>query len=225
MSGSPAKQSYTISRPSVFREAVLDLAQRCRVNVGDLARSVFLIVPPPAVAAFPDPGEPETEDREVVVLKSGRSAGRPWRRKPRLQVRMPSSYPMPMVRRALALALALDAGTLAVRLEGAAPDPDPVVDKPSAPSPDVGEADPADEELESLQAMISMLAFEPLADGVLDRADALYVLGFPPGSRPDRRAIRGRFRMLATIHHPDGPHGSHRRMSQLNAAMEVLEGG
>jgi hypothetical protein len=31
--------------------------------------------------------------------------------------------------------------------------------------------------------------------------------------------------MLATIHHPDGPHGSHRRMSQLNAAMEVLEGG
>jgi len=31
--------------------------------------------------------------------------------------------------------------------------------------------------------------------------------------------------MLATIHHPDGLLGSHKRMSQLNAAMELLVRG
>jgi len=28
--------------------------------------------------------------------------------------------------------------------------------------------------------------------------------------------------MLAAIHHPDSPYGSHQRMSQLNAAMDHL---
>jgi hypothetical protein len=222
VSASPAKQSYTVSCATDFRDAVVDLARRCRVNVGDLARSVFLTVPPEAIAAFPDPGEPGRDDREAVVLKSGRSAGRPWRRKPRLQVRMPSGYPLPMVRRALGLALALDAGALTLRLEAA---PGRGGDLGSATPTTGGDADgDAGEELERLRAIVSVLAFEPLADGVRDRTDALHVLGFAPGSRPGRRALRARFRMLAAIHHPDGPHGSHRRMSQLNAAMALLRG-
>ena len=63
----------------------------------------------------------------------------------------------------------------------------------------------------------------PLADGVRTRAEGLFVLGFPPGSRPDIGVLRGRFRMLATIHHPDSGYGSHDRMSQLNSAMDILQ--
>ncbi|SDH04946.1 J domain-containing protein [Roseospirillum parvum] len=81
------------------------------------------------------------------------------------------------------------------------------------------------DELERLHAIVAVLAFEPLPGGILCRADALHVMGFPPGAIPDERTMRARFRMLATIHHPDGPYGSHRRMSQLNQAMQVLRAG
>jgi len=61
-----------------------------------------------------------------------------------------------------------------------------------------------------------------LPHGVETRADALHVLGFPPNSHPDARELRARFRLLATVHHPDAAQGSHARMSQLNAAMDLL---
>lgn len=92
-----------------------------QVNVGDLARSILLVVSPDAIAAFPDPGDPPADDRETVILKSGPAEGRPWRRKPRLQVRMPPGHEIPFIRRALGLALAMDEGAIAVRLELARP--------------------------------------------------------------------------------------------------------
>ena len=64
-----------------------------------------------------------------------------------------------------------------------------------------------------------------LAGGGKNRDEALPGLGLPPGSLPDQGTLRARFRMLATIHHPDGLHGNHKRMSQLNAAMELLVRG
>ena len=70
--------------------------------------------------------------------------------------------------------------------------------------------------------MVSALSFDPLPDGVRTRADALHVLGFAPESVPRARDVRARFRLLATVHHPDGRYGSHERMSQLNAAMGLL---
>lgn len=215
--GGSVKHSYTIPCASAFRDAVEALAARRRVNVGDIARSVLLVLPPALIAGFADPGEPAGEDRETVILKSGPAQGRPWRRKPRLQVRMAPGYQVPFIRRALALALAMERGDFILRLEDprAAPPPPP---KP-APEPALPAAS---EEVERLKAIISVLAFDPLPHGVATRDEALHVLGFPPGARPDRRAIRARFRMLATIHHPDSLHGSHNRMSQLNQAMEFL---
>jgi len=68
------KHSYTVPCASPFRDAVETLADRRKVNVGDLARSILLVVPPEMVAAFCDPGEPPIEDRETVVLKSGPAA-------------------------------------------------------------------------------------------------------------------------------------------------------
>lgn len=207
---SGVKTSYTLPCASAFRDAVTALAAKRGVNVADLARSVALLVPAEALLAFPDPGGPAAGDRETVVLKSGPSAGRPWRRKPRLQVRMAPGFDAATLRKALGVALAMDRGEARVLLD--------------APSHGLSAATHDPEELERLKAMVNALAFEPLDDGVRSRAEALHVLGFPPGSRPDARTVRARFRMLATIHHPDGDHGSHHRMSQLNSAMDVLRG-
>jgi hypothetical protein len=245
---STVKHSYTIPCASAFRDAVEALALRRRVNVGDIARSVLLVVPPATIAAFPDPGEPAADDRETVVLKSGPAEGRPWRRKPRLQVRMAPGYGVETIRRALAMALSLAGGEVRLRVERpgeeAPPAPSPPPPPPPPPPPAEPPAEPeaaypkvdrrrgagdqavamaaASEEIERLRAIINVLSFEPLPGGVMSRADALHVLGFPPGASPDRRTIRAKFRMMATIHHPDSNHGNHHRMSQLNQAMEVL---
>jgi len=222
----PLKHSYTVPCSSVFREAVEALADSRQVNVGDLARSVLLVVPAEGVESFPDPGEPPSHDRETVILKSGPAKGRPWRRKPRLQVRMPPGHAIPFIRRALGLALALAEGKLAVTIsDPAAPAqrPEPAAEiKPAVPP--VIEPEPEADELDRLRAIISTLAFEPLPDGVRSRSDALHVLGFSPDAKPDSRVVRAKFRLLATIHHPDSDHGDHQRMSQLNQAMAILRG-
>ncbi|OIR00786.1 hypothetical protein GALL_171230 [mine drainage metagenome] len=220
MASSVLKHSYTIPCASDFRDAVEALAARRKVNVGDLARSILLVVPPETVDQFPDPGEPLPEDRETVVLKSGPAEGRPWRRKPRLQVRMPPGHEIPFIRKALGLALSMDSGVLKIKLWDGE-------EKKAEPRP---KADPEmstklveiNEELERMKVIINVLAFDPLPEGIRSREEALHVLGFPPSSDPDNRTLRAKFRMLATIHHPDSHYGSHQRMSQLNQAMEFL---
>ena len=221
------KQSYTIPCSSAFRDAVETLAATRQVNVGDIARSVLLMLPWGVIDGYADPGEPQPGDRELVILKSGPAKGRPWRRKPRLQVRMAPGYSPAAIRKALGVALALAGEQVTVRLEApsapkaAAPEPPPV----AAPPQDHPQMDAIREELARMRAAIAVLAFDPLPAGVNSRAEALYVLGFPPGTWPDAREIRGRFRMLATVHHPDSRFGDHARMSQLNQAMEFLRGG
>jgi hypothetical protein len=218
MTGTVLKHSYTVPCATAFRDAVEALASRRKVNVGDLARSILLVMPAAAIGAFPDPGEPTAEDRETVVLKSGPAAGRPWRRKPRLQVRMPPGHDIPFIRRALGMALAMERGELAISV-GQQP---PV--KADRAAEERARLDITDE-LERLRAIVSVLAFEPLPDGIRTREDALHVLGFPPSAEPDARTVKAKFRMLATIHHPDSHYGSHQRMSQLNQAMAWLRNG
>lgn len=215
MTNGTVKHSYTVPCSSAFRDAVEALARQRQVNVGDLARSMMLVLPAEAIADFPDPGEPEPGDRETVILKSGPSQGRPWRRKPRLQVRLPPGHEVSAIRRALAIALAVERGERRPRLDDAALE---------APEKPVNGHVPPEmrEELERLRAIVAVLSFDPLPDGVRTRDEALHVLGFPPGPLPEQRMLRARFRMLATIHHPDSVHGSHQRMSQLNAAMDIL---
>ena len=204
------KRSYAIPCASAFRDAVTALAKRRRVNAGDLARSVLLLVPCDVVARYPDPGEPAPDDREQVVLKSGPSANKPWRRKPRLQVRLPDGFKIPEIRRALGMALAMEEGGVSLTLE-------------EGRKPKLGDRlKKAEGEVDRLKGAIMALAFEPLDNGIRTRADALYVMGFPPNARPDHKSIRARFRMLATIHHPDSGFGHHERMTQLNEALSTL---
>ena len=213
------KKSYTIPCSGEFRDAALDLARRRGTNVADLARSVVLMLAPGVIAAHPDPGEPDQGDRETVVLKSGPARGRPWRRKPRLQVRMAPGLATAQIRRALALALAIDRGRLNLRLKKPEDGATPAV---KSELPDSMLLRETREELDRLRAIVSVLSFEPISGGVATLEDALYILGFHPARRPNQKLVRDRFRMLATIHHPDSSMGSHSRMSQLNAAMEIL---
>ena len=205
------KRSYAIPCASAFRDAVTALAERRRVNAGDLARSVLLLVPRDVVARYPDPGEPTPDDREQIVLKSGPSANKPWRRKPRLQVRLPDGFKIPEIRRALGMALAMEEGGVALTLE-------------EGRKPKLGDRlKKAEGEVDRLKGAVMALAFEPLDNGIRTRADALYVMGFPPNARPDQKAIRARFRMLAIIHHPDSGFGHHERMKQRNEALSTLK--
>lgn len=212
------KHSYTIPCSSGFRDAVTALADKRRVNVADLARSVALVVSQAEITAFPDPGGPLAGDRETVVLKSGAAKGKPWQRKPRLQVRMAPGYDAVTLRKALGMALAIDRGDIDIRLDGLEQEEVP-------PLVDESLIIEAREEMDRLRSIISVLSFEPLPQGIRCRDDALHILGFPPGSLPDRKSLKNRFRTLATIHHPDSGHGNHDRMSQLNEAMAHLSRG
>jgi hypothetical protein len=212
------KHSYTIPCSSDFRDAVMALADKRRVNVADLARSVVLVVNAEEISNYPDPGGPLAGDREIVVLKSGAAKGKPWQRKPRLQVRMAPGYEAVTLRRALGLALSIDIGTVDISLNGG-------VEQQVEPIVDESLMHEAREELDRLRSIISALSFEPLPQGIKSRNDALHILGFPPGSLPDGKSMKSRFRTLASIHHPDSGHGDHDRMSQLNEAMDHLKRG
>ncbi|KZB71309.1 MULTISPECIES: J domain-containing protein [Thalassospira] len=227
-SSSTVKQSYTIPCSSIFRDAVLQLAERRGVNAADLARSVMLIVPEKAIEDYQDPGDPPKGDRETIVLKSGPAEGRPWRRKPRLQLRLPPGFSVVTVRKALQMAIDFDAGDVNMRVEKsdvlaaerAALEEARALKKRQAEPP--VELLQSREELERLRQIVDNLAFDPLDRGVTTFNEALHVMGFPPSARPDMRAIRSKYRVLAAIHHPDSNYGSHQRMTQLNAAMEIL---
>ncbi|MBI1777390.1 MAG: J domain-containing protein [Proteobacteria bacterium] len=203
----PESKTYTVACPSRFRDRVNALARRRGVSVADLARAVLLTLPEEALAGLPDPGEPGQGDREEVRLKSGPGEGRRLRRKPRLQLRLEPGHGTGELRRALALALDLAEGRFRIRLEAG-----------ETPSDGI---DPA-EEIRRLKGMVGTLAFQPLARGIANREEALHVLGFPPGARPDAKLMKARFRALAQILHPDSATGDHLRMSQLNAAIRML---
>ena len=205
-----AKKSYVISCSSAFRDRVQALADARDVNVGDLARSVMLVVPPEAIVATEDPGGPTANDRETVVLKSGQDAGKLWRRKPRLQVRLPAGQDVVTLRRALNLALAMAEGDLKVKVER------------NGKKNNAVKLDEAEKEIKRLRLIVGALSFKLLPHGVRTRGEALYVMGFPQNAKLGPDLVKSRFRMLASIHHPDSAYGDTRRMSQLNQAMAKL---
>ena len=195
---SGVKQSYTIPCSSTFRDTVLQLAERRGVNAADLARSVMLIVPEKTIEDYEDPGDPPKGDRETIVLKSGPAEGRPWRRKPRLQLRLPPGFAVVTVRKALKMAIDFDAGDVNMRVEKsdvlaaerAALEEARAIKKRQAEPP--VELLQSREELERLRQIVDNLAFDPLDRGVTTFNEALHVMGFAPSARPDMGTIRAK---------------------------------
>jgi hypothetical protein len=207
-------RAYVVPCATAFRDRVTALAAQRGVSAGDLARAVLLLVPRGVVMRATDPGEPRPEDREVVKLRSGASKGRVLRRKPRLQLRLPTGHGLSELRRALALALDLAAGEQAIALE--------TDDERRARDEAARVGERLTDEVAGLRRTIEMIALQPLENGVTSRGEALHVLGFSPMALPDRDAIRSRYRNLARVYHPDAPHGDDARMSLLNQALDKL---
>ena len=210
----PQVRAYVLPCSSAFRDKVMVLAARRGVSAGDLARSVLLLISKDVLSRAVDPGEPTPEDREIVKLQSGLTKGRTLKRKPRLQFRLPAGHDMAELRRALSLALDLEAGEQEIAVENDA-------DRQTKAEP--GRVrDGQSDEINSLRRIIDTIALRPLENGVTSRAEALHVLGFSPFATPDRASIRSRFRQLARVYHPDAQLGDHVLMSQLNEALERL---
>lgn len=207
--GREKSRSYVVPCSSTFRDSILELVGRRRVTAGEMARSVLLLIPQDR-ERFPDPGEPAAEDRESVRLKSGPNIGKIWRRKPRLQVRMQAGLAIADIRRALALALYMDRGDVALYVDdgGALGRPDKLA--------------AAEIEIELLHKQLRSLAFEPLPEGPRNRADALYVLGFPHNTNPSPATVNRRYRERAAIFHPDRTGRDDTQMRQLNEAVRIL---
>ncbi|WP_366653947.1 J domain-containing protein [Fodinicurvata sp. EGI_FJ10296] len=219
-------KSYIVTCSAGFRDAVLALAVRKAVTASDLVTAVLVLHEHLDPDSVPDPGDAGPDDRDVILLKSGPRAGRVLRRKPRLQLRLKDGLSDVYIRRALALLLALDAGERALSESdstGSADNDDttdPVRDRARGRS----EIDDAREHAEEMRALVSLMTFDPLPDGVRTVSDARYVLGLPPGMRLNRRIVKARFRMLSQIYHPDKETGDTLRMTQLIDASRLMEG-
>lgn len=194
-------RSYVVPCSSGFRDAVAELARRRRTTVSGLAREAICLGRDRA-DRIADPGDAERGDREEILLRRGPRQGRTMRRKPRLQLRLPDGLSSPAIRRLLALRLAVE-------------DRDPVAALEEA-------LIEARAEAIDLRRDRTVLAFDLLPDGVAAVPDALYVLGFPPSSGPDRPTLKKRFRALSLIYHPDRLGGDAARTTQLNEAMALL---
>ena len=160
---------------------------------------------------FPDSGEPEAHDREPVLLKSGNNSGKIWKRKPRIQARLPEGYHTTTLRKALGLALALSDKQKHLSVEDKADETmQHIIGRLSS-------------ENDKLREVISRIAFIPLKTSCTSSDEALYILGLPQFPTPTQEVIKKRYRELATIFHPDSICGDHERMSQLNAAFAYLK--
>lgn len=203
-------RSYVVPCAAAFRDAVLAAARRRGASPADLARSALLLAGEDRIRAWPDPGEPAPHDRETVTVRSGAARDRALRRKPRLQVRLVGAYSLPLIRKALALALALEDGAASLRIE---------------PRGAGLEARYAALEEDFARAREAVAALGPLPPpAVATPEDALHLLGFPPRTRPTLDAAQARYRRLAKIFHPDGAFGDAARMGQLNEALRILRG-
>lgn len=213
-SSGAAGAAYVVPCTSAFRDAVLRLAEKRQASPSDLARAVLLLLPRDILARTVDPGEPVAGDRERIALQSGASRGRVLKRKPRLQMRLPAGYAHADLRRALALALSMAEGEAELALVTEA-------DRKAEAAVERARDELADENA-TLRGLIADLAMPVLPKGIATRAEALFVLGFPPTAVPDTGSIRRRWRRMAMIYHPDSAFGDHDRMSQLNQALEKL---
>jgi hypothetical protein len=204
---------YTVPCHRPFRSAVLALADRRGVEIAELVRGVLALVDRSIRDAMPDPGEPSGEDRDAMVPR--RQAGDERRTVPHLVpslvLRLEPGLSHAIIRRALALALAL-AERDGWRL---------------VPAAELARLTSTIEKLEyrnrALAAAVERLSYRKLDRPVDDVQEAIEVLGLLGEGRFDEQRVVRRFRELAPIYHPDtGLLPCRQRLAQLIEARNVL---
>ncbi len=205
------KKAYIIPCPSQFRDKIDVLCRKKKVNPGDIARSIILTVNKDVISKTEDIGEPSEEDREFFFAKTDKKKQKPIKRKPRIQLRMPDGHDTIFIRKALTLATLFDEGKTDLKSECEHTKKKAI------------KHDKLLDENERLKAIIYALMFEPLKKEISSKEEAFYILGFQPFEKPTLTHTKQRFRMLATIHHPDSELGSDERMKQVNEAFNFLK--
>jgi hypothetical protein len=172
-----------IACPAEFAEAVRVLAARRGTSPAALAAAVLLLTGAHPLEEDPGPGE--------AVLDA-------W---------PPGCADESVVRRALAVALALADGVVPLR------DAERLETRLVA----------LEHRNKTLNTAIERLAFQPLPGGLTGLRDALAVFGFVNEWCFDEDLVRRRFRELAPVYHPDtGVVGCRQRMAQLLEARTLL---
>lgn len=209
-------QPISISCSKVFRDEICALAERRGVSVAALLRAVYILLPLHIIEKFDDPGEPTRQERDIVILKSGAQKGQTIHRKPRLQLRLPAELDgknnYSIIRRALAIAIALEKQECELSIESTLQQKQRQKLESKTNS-----------RVQELERGIERLAFVPLTSNCRTLEDACYILGIRAGRKPTEKLVRQRFRDLASVFHPDAIKGDNERMSQINQAMRLFK--
>jgi len=202
-----ASGTYVVPCPSAFRRRVLEIAVQNQTSPQALARGVIALVGAKGHPDIPDPGEPRTDEVDLVPVRGGDGTTRVFRRKPVLRMRLQPGLDAATIRRLLALAVALHS-----------PDRNRIL-----PAAVLEEARRAEERAAALEQALRLLAFRPLHDGVKTARQAAYVMGFLNEYGLDRDVVAARFRFLAPLFHPDtGLMPDADRLRQLVDARNML---
>jgi len=202
---------YAVPCPTAFRAAVEALADRMATTPSQLVRSAMTLCDPMTHASIADPGDPGRQDRDVFTRRLPDGRSRQVRRIPRLRLRLPAGLSHEQIRRALALALALNDGNGFVLTPQ---------DQLRA---EARQRDRQQDLIDRLRQAMDQLAFRQPVQPVHTVGDAAQLFGFQHIYGLDERAVTARYRQLAALFHPDGglvENGD--RMAQLADARRIL---
>lgn len=216
------KKACSIPCSETFKTKIHTLAEKHSVNPADIIRSILFVFPEEFIQSFEDPGDPLREDREDVTLHSGKHKGKTWKRKPRIQVRIPRSYPVPFLRKALNIALSLQDDNITQLLTSKKIDEEQKEETEQKIKNLTQEQERLTKEIELLQSVLKNFTKEKENKNIQSIDDALFILGFPPYSSPTAPLIKKKYRDLAILFHPDTGLDNHAMMSKLNDAISFL---
>lgn len=202
-----ASGSYVVPCPSSFRRRVLEIAIANRTSPQALVRNAIALVGPQGHPDIPDPGEPRSNEVDLVPVRSADGVTRMFRRKPVLRMKLQPGLDAAAIRRLLAVAVALH---------------EPARHR-ILPATALDAAKRTEDRVAALEQALKLLAFRPFQDGVKTPRQAAYVMGFLNEYGLDRDVVAARFRHLAPLFHPDTglvPDGD--RLRQLVDARNML---
>ncbi|CAK0776136.1 putative Molecular chaperone DnaJ [Azospirillaceae bacterium] len=202
---------YTIPCPSDFRASILDLHEKTGVDLTALIRMALNVTHADYFHSITDPGEPDSDDY-VLMEEIGRSGGRrSFRSKPTLTVHYARGWRVSTLRHALAVALSLSTPPRTVAASSLRVEELEIV------------KEKLEQQLQDCRSTLEVLSFQLLPNGVKTQREAAHVMGFPNTIGLTSEDVTKRFRLLASVYHPDkGILGCAERLGQVVEARNIL---